>query len=114
MTTRMGAIVAQRRGMIGAVTTTLGSGFAEPAPSALLLLGRGVDLASERGDECVGDLPAASDPHLVERARAARAALGSRAFVLGHRSQRDEVIGFADVTGDLFNLAREAAARPEA
>ena len=90
------------------------STFSEPAPSALLLLGRGVDLASERGVECVGDLPAPSDPDLVERARAARAALGSRAFVLGHHYQRDEVIEFADVTGDSFKLAREAAARPEA
>ncbi|WP_448062790.1 quinolinate synthase NadA [Cellulomonas hominis] len=88
--------------------------FTEPAPSALLLLGRGVDLASERGVECVGALPAASDPDLVERAHAARAALGDRAFVLGHHYQRDEVIDLADVTGDSFKLAREAAARPEA
>ncbi|KPC81723.1 quinolinate synthetase, partial [Streptomyces sp. NRRL WC-3753] len=28
--------------------------------------------------------------------------------------QRDEVIQFADVTGDSFKLARDAAARPEA
>ncbi|WP_123369827.1 quinolinate synthase NadA [Cellulomonas sp. PhB150] len=89
-------------------------GFPEPAPSALLLLGRGVDLASERGVECVGDLPSPSDPDLVERARAARAALGDRAFILGHHYQRDEVIDFADVTGDSFKLAREAAARPDA
>lgn len=88
--------------------------FAEPAPSALLLLGRGVDLASERGVECPGDLPAPSDPELAERARAAKAALGDRVFVLGHHYQRDEVIEFADVTGDSFKLAREAAARPEA
>src|SRR5450830_1504306 len=88
--------------------------FVEPAPSALLLLGRGVDLASERGVECVGELPAASAPDLVERARVARAALGERAFVLGHHYQRDEVIAFADVTGDSFKLAREAAARPDA
>ena len=88
--------------------------FAEPAPSALLLLGQGRDLASERGVECVGSLPSPSDPDLVERARAARAALGDRAFVLGHHYQRDEVIDFADVTGDSFKLAREAAARPEA
>ncbi|MBD5788027.1 quinolinate synthase NadA [Cellulosimicrobium terreum] len=93
--------------------TTRG-GFVEPNPSALLLLGQGRDLASERGVECVGDLPAPSDPDLVERARAARAALGERAFVLGHHYQRDEVIDFADVTGDSFKLAREAAARPEA
>ena len=88
--------------------------FTEPAPSALLLLGRGVDLASERGVECPGDLPAPSDPQLRERARAAKAALGDRVFVLGHHYQRDEVIEFADVTGDSFKLAREAAARPEA
>jgi quinolinate synthase len=35
-------------------------------------------------------------------------------FVLGHHYQRDEVIEFADVTGDSFKLAREAAARPDA
>ena len=88
--------------------------FAEPSPSALLLLGRGTDLASERGVECPGDLPAPSDPDLAERARAAKAALGDRVFVLGHHYQRDEVIAFADVTGDSFKLAREAAARPDA
>jgi len=80
----------------------------------LLLLGRNADPASERGVECPGDLPAASDPDLVERARRARAALGERAFILGHHYQRDEVIQFADVTGDSFKLARDAAARPDA
>jgi quinolinate synthase len=80
----------------------------------LLPLGRGVDLNSERGVECPGDLPAASDPGLVARARAAKEALGDKVFVLGHHYQRDEVIQFADVTGDSFKLARDAAARPEA
>ncbi|MFC6886393.1 MULTISPECIES: quinolinate synthase NadA [Actinomadura] len=80
----------------------------------LLLLGSGSDPASERGVDCPGELPPASDPGLVERARAAKAALGERVFVLGHHYQRDEVIEFADVTGDSFKLAREAAARPEA
>ena len=80
----------------------------------LLVLGRGADPASERGVQCPGELPPASDPDLVARARAARAALGNRAFILGHHYQRDEVIQFADVTGDSFKLAREAAARPEA
>jgi quinolinate synthase len=82
--------------------------------TALLLLGRGSDPASERGVSCPGELPAASDPTLVDRARAAKEALGRRLFVLGHHYQRDEVIQFADVTGDSFKLAREAAARPEA
>ena len=80
----------------------------------LLPLGRGVDLSTERGVECPGDLPPASDPALVERARAAKEALGERLFVLGHHYQRDEVIQFADVTGDSFKLARDAAGRPEA
>jgi len=80
----------------------------------LLPLGRGIDLDSERGVDCPGDLPPASDPDLVERARAAKAKLGEKVFVLGHHYQRDEVIQFADVTGDSFKLARDAAARPEA
>ena len=52
--------------------------FAEPQPTplALLLLGRGADPESERGVECPGALPAASDPDLVDRVAAARAALG--------------------------------------
>jgi quinolinate synthase len=92
------------------------SNWAEPSntPTALLLLGRGTDPASERGVDCPGDLPAPSDPDLVARATAAKAALGDRVFVLGHHYQRDEVIQFADVTGDSFKLAREAAARPSA
>src|SRR6476660_1687719 len=80
----------------------------------LMVLGHGRDLATERGVECPGELPAPSDPGLVERARAAKAALGDSVFVLGHHYQRDEVIEFADVTGDSFKLAKEAAARPDA
>ncbi|NGN96018.1 quinolinate synthase NadA [Nocardioides sp. KC13] len=80
----------------------------------LLPLGRGTDLNSERGVECPGDLPAASDPDLVKRALAAKEKLGDKVFVLGHHYQRDEVIQFADVTGDSFKLARDAAARPDA
>ena len=86
-----------------------------PRPSLLplLVLGQGRDLASERGVECPGDLPAPSDPDLVARARAAKAKLGDRVFVLGHHYQRSEVIEFADVTGDSYRLAQQAAARPD-
>jgi quinolinate synthase len=80
----------------------------------LLPLGRGKDLSAERGVECPGDLPPASDPDLVARAAAAKATLGDKVFVLGHHYQRDEVIQFADVTGDSFKLARDAAGRPDA
>ncbi|MBJ6638373.1 quinolinate synthase NadA [Streptomyces sp. DHE7-1] len=86
----------------------------QPTPLALLLLGREADPKSERGVECPGDLPSPSDPDLVARARAAKEKLGDKVFVLGHHYQRDEVIQFADVTGDSFKLARDAAARPEA
>lgn len=85
-----------------------------PTPLALLLLGREADPRSERGVECPGDLPSPSDPDLVARARAAKERLGDKVFVLGHHYQRDEVIQFADVTGDSFKLARDAAARPAA
>ncbi|CAN2203839.1 NadA Quinolinate synthase [Candidatus Nanopelagicaceae bacterium] len=80
----------------------------------LLLLGQGTDLASERGVSCTGDLPQASDPNLVARATAAKKALGSKVLVLGHHYQRDEVIQFADITGDSFKLAQAAAAQSEA
>lgn len=88
-----------------------------PAPGLslpLFVLGTRRDPLSEAGVDCPGELPAASDPSLVERARAAKAALGDRLLVLGHHYQRDEVIQFADVTGDSFKLARDAASRPEA
>ncbi|MFJ8002191.1 quinolinate synthase NadA [Streptomyces sp. NPDC096310] len=86
----------------------------QPTPLALLLLGREADPRSERGVECPGDLPSPSDPDLVARARAAKEKLGEKVFVLGHHYQRDEVIQFADVTGDSFKLAKDAAARPAA
>ena len=66
----------------------------------LLRMGRNSDPTSERGVSCDGQLPAPSDPDLVQRAIAARAKLGDRAMILGHHYQRDEVIEFADITGD--------------
>ncbi len=86
----------------------------DPTPLALLLLGNSADPDSERGVECPGELPPASDPDLVARAQAAKDALGERVFILGHHYQRDEVIQFADVIGDSFKLAEQAAERPNA
>ena len=96
-------------------TDHLGGGAHAPDHQIpLLVLGRRADPNSERGVSCTGELPAPSDPALVDRAERARAALGDRAFLLGHHYQRDEVIRFADVTGDSFKLARDAAAKPSA
>ena len=97
-----------------ALTETLENGSMSSSLKDLLILGQGKDLASERGVSCAGELPSASDPTLVARARTARAALGDRALILGHHYQRDEVIEFADITGDSFKLAQYAASAPNA
>ena len=51
---------------------------------------------------------------LERRIRTARAAIGDRLAVLGHHYQRDEVIQYADFTGDSFKLAQLAAAQDKA
>ncbi len=80
------------------------------ATTPLFMLGTRADPYSERGTVCPGIVPEPSDPTLVERARAARAALGESVYVLGHHYQRDEVIQFADARGDSYKLAGDAAA----
>jgi quinolinate synthase len=55
-----------------------------------------------------------SDDEMDARIAAARRTLGSRLLILGHHYQRDEVIKFADATGDSFRLARQVAAHPDA
>jgi quinolinate synthase len=79
------------------------------ALSELLFLGNASDLSSERGVSCTGELPSPSDPDLVERAKIAKNKLGNSTLILGHHYQRDEVIQFADITGDSFKLAQAAA-----
>ena len=46
---------------------------------------------------------------MATRIAAAKRALGECLLILGHHYQRDEVIAFADHTGDSFKLARRAA-----
>jgi quinolinate synthase len=55
-----------------------------------------------------------SDEDMDRRIAAAKAALGSRLVILGHHYQRDEVMKFADYTGDSYKLARHVSERPEA
>ena len=55
-----------------------------------------------------------SDDEMQTRIAAARATLGDRLVILGHHYQRDEVIRFADYTGDSFKLSREVAQHPNA
>src|SRR5919107_4541458 len=55
-----------------------------------------------------------SDDEMDERIAAARRTLGDRVLILGHHYQRDEVIKFADFTGDSLKLARAAATKHDA
>jgi quinolinate synthase len=49
-----------------------------------------------------------------ERIAEPKRTLGDRVVILGHHYQRDEVIKFADYTGDSLKLARAAARRGKA
>ena len=64
----------------------------------------------EPGASCSLDNYLVLPDHTMDaRIAAARRALGSRAVILGHHYQRDEVIRFADFRGDSYKLAQEAA-----
>lgn len=55
-----------------------------------------------------------SDPEMDRRILRVKERLGSRLVILGHHYQRDDVIRFADCTGDSFKLSQQAASRKEA
>jgi quinolinate synthase len=55
-----------------------------------------------------------SDEEMDSRIAAAKTALGRRLVILGHHYQRDEVIKFADYTGDSFKLAGQVSKHPDA
>ena len=50
------------------------------------------------------------DHTMDELIAAARAKLGATTVILGHHYQRDEVVRFADFTGDSYKLSQTAAA----
>ncbi len=55
-----------------------------------------------------------TDEAAIPRIERAKRRLGERLMILGHHYQRDEVIRFADQTGDSFGLSRKAAANRKA
>jgi quinolinate synthase len=64
----------------------------------------------EAGSTCsLENYLALPDHTMDERIERARAKLGSTTLLLGHHYQRDEVIRFADATGDSYKLSRIAA-----
>jgi quinolinate synthase len=64
----------------------------------------------EAGSTCSLESYLALPDHTMdERIAEARARLGATTLLLGHHYQRDEVIRFADATGDSYKLSRIAA-----
>jgi len=55
-----------------------------------------------------------SDAEMDARIAAAKTTLGRRLVILGHHYQRDEVIRFADYTGDSYKLAGQVSKHPDA
>src|SRR4026209_1750752 len=55
-----------------------------------------------------------SDEEMDARIAGAKAALARGLVIRGHHYQRDEVIKFADYTGDSYKLAKHVAAHPDA
>jgi quinolinate synthase len=69
-----------------------------------------LDSASAEADSCSLDNYLVLPDHTMDaRIAAARRALGTTTILLGHHYQRDEVIRFADFTGDSYKLAKAAA-----
>ena len=55
-----------------------------------------------------------SDEEMDRRIAEAKRALGRRLVILGHHYQRDEVIKFADYTGDSYKLSQQVSKHPDA
>jgi len=65
---------------------------------------------AEIGAACSLENYLALPDHTMDaRIAAARKRLGSSTILLGHHYQRDEVIRFADFTGDSYKLSKAAA-----
>ena len=64
----------------------------------------------EAGSSCsLEDYLALPDHSMDARIAEARAKLGATTILLGHHYQRDEVIRFADATGDSYKLSKVAS-----
>jgi quinolinate synthase len=75
-----------------------------------LVLDHEAAASPQAGNACsLEDYLALPDHSIDERIAAARAKLGATTVLLGHHYQRDEVIRFADFTGDSYKLSQAAA-----
>ena len=101
-------------GTFGAVTTTpTSTPLSSGTPLSLFVLGRESDPRSERGVECPGDLPPASDPSLWSGPGGRRRpwATGSSSWVITTSATRSSSLPMSPATP---SSSREAAARPAA
>ena len=70
----------------------------------------GTGAAAAAGEACaLNNYLVEPDESMDGRIAAAREKLGDAAIILGHHYQRDEVIRFADFTGDSYKLSKAAA-----
>ena len=75
-----------------------------------LILDEVTAASPEAGNACSLENYLALPDHTMDgRIAEARARLGTTTLILGHHYQRDEVIRFADATGDSYKLSRIAA-----
>src|SRR5271157_6667581 len=75
-----------------------------------LVLDENAAATPEAGYSCsLEDYLALPDHTMDARIAEARAKLGATTILLGHHYQRDEVIRFADATGDSYKLSKIAA-----
>ncbi|ALF11654.1 quinolinate synthase NadA [Parageobacillus thermoglucosidasius] len=70
--------------------------------------------AMKRLDDMPENYKTMSINEMEERVRAIKKRFGKRLFIPGHHYQKDEVIQFADATGDSLQLAQMAAQNSEA
>ncbi|MDQ0161207.1 quinolinate synthase NadA [Aeribacillus alveayuensis] len=71
-------------------------------------------LEFEKREMIPEDYKTRSEEELYEKVKEIKHKLGKRLFIPGHHYQKDEVIQFADVTGDSLQLAQAAAKNNEA
>jgi quinolinate synthase len=76
-----------------------------------LVLDEATAASAEAGESCSLENYLALPDHSMDgRIAEARAKLGATTVILGHHYQRDEVVRFADFTGDSYKLSKTAAA----
>jgi quinolinate synthase len=70
-------------------------------------------LTAERTEFPFAPYRSLSNEELIRRISAVKQEMGTQLLILGHHYQQDEVIAYADLTGDSYQLSRSAADSPD-